>query len=126
MNFLTTLGIGILSAISALLLREFKSPIAPLVTLSGGILLLLSLLSRLSPLILWAESLANTLPEIVGETAGKVLAVGLLTSFGAETCTELGAASLASKLELAGKLEILLLSLPLFCELFSRVEALLS
>ena len=126
MNLLTTLGIGLLTATSALLLKELKSPIAPLVTLSGGILLLLTVFSRLSPIVAWAEGLSDSLPAVVGETVSKVLAAGVLTSFGADTCNELGAASLATKLELAGKLEILLLSLPLFKELFSRVEVLLS
>ena len=80
MSLLTTLGVGVLTAVSALLLRELKSPIAPLFTLSGGLILLLSLLPRLSPIIAWAETLAGSLPAVVGETVGKVLAAGLLTA----------------------------------------------
>ena len=106
MNLLTTLGVGVLAAVSALVLKECKSPLAPLFTLSAGLVLLLSLIPR--------------------ETVGKVLAAGLLTSIGTDVCCELGAPSLGAKLELAGKIEILLLSLPLFGELFSRVEVLLS
>ena len=126
MNLLATVGIGILTAISALLLRECKSPLAPLLTLSAGITLLLALIPRLSPIVAWAEGLSDTLPAVVGETVGKVLAAGILTSIGVETCAELGAPSLGARLELAGKLEILLLALPLLRELFSRVEALLA
>ena len=126
MNLLATVGIGILTAISALLLRECKSPLASLITLSAGIAILLSTLPRLSPLIAWVETLSNTLPAVVGETVGQVLAAGILTSIGAETCSELGAPSLGARLELFGKIEILLLALPLLRELFSRVEALLS
>lgn len=126
MTLLSTVGIGILCAVSALLLRECKSPIAPFLTLGGGILLLTSLLPRLSPFIAWAETLADTLPKTVGETVGKVLAAGVLCHMGAEACCDLGAPSLGAKLELAGKVEILLLSLPLLGELFSRVEALFS
>ena len=126
MSLLTTLGVGMLTAVSALMLRELKSPIAPLFTLSGGLILLLSLLPRLSPIIAWAEALAGSLPAVVGETVGKVLAAGLLTAIGAETCAELGAPTLGTRLALAGKLEIMLLSLPLLKELFARVEALLS
>ena len=126
MNLLATVGIGILIAISALLLRECKSPLAPLVTLMTGIALLLSILPRLSPIIAWAEELSSTLPAVVGETVGKVLAAGILTAIGSETCSELGAPSLGARLELFGRIEILLLALPLLRELFSRVEALLS
>ena len=123
---LITVGIGVLTALAALLLRECKSPLSSLLTLSGGILLLLGFFPRISPILSWAQSLAGTLPSVVGETVGKVLAAGLLTSIASDVCTELGAPSIGAKLELAGKLEILLLSLPLLGELFSRVEALLS
>lgn len=126
MSLLTSLGIGILSALATLVLRESKSPIAPLCTLSGGILLLTLLFSRLSPLLSWAQTLSHALPEAVGETVGKVLAAGFLCGTAAEICTDLGATSIAAKLTLLGKAEILLLSLPLLKELFSRVEVLLS
>ncbi|MBE6656433.1 MAG: hypothetical protein E7609_06180 [Ruminococcaceae bacterium] len=126
MNFLPTLGIGVLTAVSALVLRECKSPLAPFLTLSGGILLLSTLISRLTPVVLWADELLSFLPDTVGETVGKVLAAGFLCGTAAEICTDLGAPTVGAKLELVGKIEILLFSLPLLKELFSRVEALLS
>ena len=126
MTLLPTLGIGVLCALAALVLKECKSPLAPLLTLLGGILLLLGIIPRLTPLLSWAQTLEDALPHAVGETVGKVLAAGFLCGIGSDICTELGAPSLASKLELAGRVEILLLSLPLLTELFARVEALLS
>lgn len=126
MTLLPTLGIGVLCALAALVLKECKSPLAPLLTLLGGILLLLGIVPRLTPLLSWAQTLEDALPHAVGETVGKVLAAGFLCGIGSDICTELGAPSLASKLELAGRVEILLLSLPLLTELFARVEALLS
>ena len=121
MTLLSTLGIGVLCAVAALVLKECKSPLAPLLTLLGGILLL-----RLSPLVTFAQTLEGALPHAVGETVGKVLATGFLCSIGSDVCTELGAPTLAGRLELAGKIEILLLSLPVLTELYARVEALLS
>lgn len=126
MTLLSTLGIGVLCAAAALVLKECKSPIAPLLTLLGGILLLLCLVPRISPLLAWAKKLEGALPHAVGETVSKVLATGFLCGVGSDVCTELGAPSLGGKLELLGRIEILLLSLPLLSELFSRVEALLS
>ena len=126
MTLLSTLGIGVLCAVAALVLKECKSPLAPLLTLLGGILLLLCLLPRLSPLVTFAQTLEGALPHAVGETVGKVLATGFLCSIGSDVCTELGAPTLAGRLELAGKIEILLLSLPVLTELYARVEALLS
>ena len=126
MNLLSTLGIGVLCAISTLVLRESKSPLAPLLTLSGGLILLTLLITRLTPLLVWAETLSASLPETVGETVGKVLAAGFLCGTAADVCCELGAPSVGAKLELAGKIEILLIALPLLKEMLARVEVLLS
>lgn len=126
MSFSETLGVCLLTAVCALVLRETKSPYASLLTLGGGLLLLLSLFPRIAPLVSWAEEMTALLPPQVGETVGKVLAVGLLSGVGCDICTELGAPTLAARLELVGQIEILLLALPLLRELFSRAEALLA
>lgn len=125
MTLLQTVGISLLCAVAALVLRECKSPLAPLLTLFGGLCLLGTVLPRLSPLVAWGERLAAALPATVGETVGKVLAAGLLCGVGEDVCTDLGAASLGARLALVGKVEILLLALPLLTELFARAEALL-
>ena len=126
MTMLETLGVSLLCAFSALILRESKSPIAPFVTLMGGVLILFSLLPHINTAVGFAASLAASLPAACGETVGKVLAVGFLCGAGADVCTELGAPSLAAKLTLAGKVEMFLLALPLLTELLSRAEALLT
>ena len=125
MTVLTSVGVGVLCALAALVLRECKSPLAPLLTLLGGILLLIALLPRLSPLLSWAEDLASALPSVVGEAVGKVVAVGFLCSVGSDMCLSLGAPTLGEKIEFAGRVEILLLSLPVLTELYARVEGLL-
>ncbi len=126
MSFSETLGVCLLTAICALVLRETKSPYASLLTLGGGLLLLLSLVPRIEPLVSWGKEVSALLPTEVGETVGKVLAVGLLSGVVSDVCTELGAPTVAAKLELIGQLEILLLALPLLRELFFRAEALLA
>lgn len=126
MTLVETVGTSLLCAVAALVLRECKSPLSPLLTLLCGILLFGVILSRVSPLVAFGERLAALLPPVLGETVGKVLAAGLLCGVGADVCTELGASALGERLALFGKVEILLLSLPLFSELFARAEALLS
>ena len=126
MRVTETLGVAILCAVSALVLRECRSPFAPFITLLGGLLILMPLLSSLEEAWSLALTLTRALPEGIGETVGKVLAIGFLSGVGADVCTELGAPSLAKALGFAGKAEILLLSLPLLSELLTRAEALLS
>lgn len=125
MNLIEAVGTSVLCAVAALVLRECKSPLAPLLTVFGGLGLLAGILPRLSALVAWGERLSASLPAAVGETVGKVLAAGLICGIGEDVCTELGAATLGARLSFVGRIEILLLSLPLLEELLTRAEALL-
>lgn len=126
MTISAAVGVGVICAVCTLLLKELRSPLASFVPLLGGVLLLLSVLTRVTPVLDFAQTLSEALPEGLFASAGKVLAAGILCSLGADICSELGAPSLGAHLTLVGKIEILLLSLPVLKELFSRVEALLS
>lgn len=126
MTVAETVGVALLCAVSALILRECRSPIAPFLILLGGLLIWMTILPAIEKTWSFAITLTHSLPSGVGEIAGKVLAIGLLSGAGADVCTELGAPSLATALGFAGKAEILLLALPLLTELLSRAEALLT
>ena len=121
-----TVGVALLVSLLALVLRESKSGIAPLFLLLGGFLLLGAALSRAASLSAVLSFFSTVGLEEETETVVKVLSVGLLTSLGAEACTELGAPTVASKLELCGRVEILVLALPTLQGLLTGILALLS
>lgn len=121
-----TVGLALLVSLTALLLRESKSALAPLLGLGGGILLLLSVLPRLSAFSSLFSLLSSVGLEEETVVVAKVLSVGFLTSMGADACVELGAPSVASKLELCGRVEILLLALPTLTAIVSGALSLLS
>ena len=121
-----TVGVALLCALSALLLRESKSSLAPLLPITGGLLLLLLALPRLSAFSSFFSLLEqNGLGEDCALVA-RILSVGLVTALGADACGELGAPSLATKVELVGKIEILVLALPTLTALLEAAMALLS
>jgi stage III sporulation protein AD len=112
MTPITAVGLALLTAVSAMLVRECGARLALPISLSGGVLLLLSALPKL-------ESSIGVLREL-GAVGGeewlgnllKILAVGYTVEIGADTCRELGEGGLASRLELFGRLEILSLAVP--------------
>lgn len=121
-----TVGTALLLAVLGLVLRESKSGLAPLLLALGGAGLLAAGLSRLCAFSSLSSFLTAAGLEEETETVAKVLSVGFLTSFGADTCAELGAPSLGSKLELCGRIEILVIALPTLNALLSGVLSLLS
>ena len=115
---LKLVGIALLTSLAAMILKGQSGKIAPLVSLSGVLLLLLVFFRRIGGAVAvfcdLAESSALS-PYL--ETLLKVLACGYLTEIGAGVCRELGESGAATALECAGRGEILLLCLPDFLTL---------
>ena len=56
----------------------------------------------------------------------KAVAVGYVSRIGSDVCRDLGADSVAAKVELCGRAELLLLAMPLFAEVLEIAYSLLS
>ncbi len=111
-------GFAVLAAVLILVLKESKSPLAPILSLSSGLLLFCAALSR------YAESeLLYTLAALAEKdevkTVFKILSVGLLTEIGADPCDELGAGTLGKRLVFFGNAEIFFLVFPVLRELLT-------
>ena len=111
---------------AAVVLKQWKSDLLPLLRL--GMILSVSFL-----LISAAAPLVNTLREL-GSTTGiaegtevlcKALGIAILTQCCSNICNECGENSAATGVELAGKLEILLLCLPLLENLLNVAKTML-
>jgi len=118
MSTLQLCGICLLAVLMILLLRQARAEFAPLVSLAVSILLLGTAAAVYFPLREWMESLPLT-----GEMANsitamtKCLGLALITQTTAEVCRDAGEGAIASRVELVGKAEILLLCLPMLKEL---------
>lgn len=120
-------GIGVLCALSALLLQKKEGELAALLRTAGILLVVGFLTVRLGAL---PNGLAAFLEEgDVGEYAAimlKALGIALVSHTCASVCRECGAATVATGVEAAGNLGILLLCLPLLEELVQNAQVLLT
>ena len=115
---LKLVGIATLSALSGLILRGQNGKIAPLLSLSGALLLLLLFFRRIGGAgAVFCDLAERSALSPYLETLLKVLSCGYLAEIGSGVCRELGENSAASALECAGRAEILLLCLPDFLTL---------
>ena len=116
MELFGILGLAIVSAAICLLLRQYKPEFAMAVGIAAGILLFLMILSALSPAF---EAIADLMRRASINSAYtkaiiKTLGVCYVTQLASDACRDAGQTAIASKVELAGKVFIVLLSLPLF------------
>lgn len=123
----SVLGIAIVAVTACVLLQKTNPEFSMAVALITGILIFLFVLSSFTPILETLEYWMNEfhLNNVYFMTVIKTLGVCYLTQLASDTCKDAGYASVASKVELAGKVTILLLALPLFENLLSLTQELI-
>ncbi len=126
MDIFIFVGIGLTGAFCAVMLKQYKSEYAMLVSLATGLIILLLVLSRAEPVF---EAINGYMGKF-GSTGGllllKALGICIVTQLATDTCKDMGESATAAKLELAGKVLIIVLILPLLNELLSIATGLIS
>ena len=116
MNILGIAGIAICAAVVAAMLRRYHQEYAVLVGIAAGIVILIEILTSIAPAIQQINRLLSSagISSQYEVILLKTLGICFLAQFAADACRDAGESALASKMELAGKISIVILSLPLF------------
>lgn len=115
---------AVVIALSSLLVRESGGRLGALVSLAGGVTLLLLFFPRVELLLSEIGRIGS-----VGESEWlrpllRMIAIGYTVEIGADLCRELGESGCAARLELCGRIEIFLLAMPSFLSLLSLAVSL--
>ena len=120
-------GISLITIVLTLILKQYKPEFALICSVAGGLIILVSIIEP-------AKELLDNLISInySGFNASdylkpvlKVVAIGLLTEFGASLSTDSGVSYLAAKIYLAGKISILVTIMPTLIKALNLVLGLL-
>lgn len=109
-------AVAVITAFLAVMLRRSHPEQAMGVTLIAGILMVTAVLGTMAPLLgdirtmLEASGLSSEYIQILF----KALGICVITQLASDACRDAGEQGLAAKTELAGKLTLLALALPLF------------
>ena len=110
----------------ALLVKAWKSDFLPLVRIAAALAFALLLISAATPIISYVEGLIqSTSAAGYAPILFKALGIAILTQRCSEICRECGEGGIATGVELVGKLEILLLCLPLINEILTLARELM-
>jgi stage III sporulation protein AD len=120
-------GLGIVASLVLALLRKERSDLVIGAALVAGILLLFLILPRISSAISVFGNLASEagLEPLYFGIILKVLAISYVADFAAAICRDAGEELIASRVEMAGKVLILVAALPIVQEVLSVVRSLL-
>lgn len=128
MELFRIIGIAIVTALTVIILKNVKPELAFAAMLAGVIVLLVAALDMMKETFsVFDELVALTgIDNAVVKILLKIIGVGYLTEFSADLLNDFGSASLASKVELCGKITILALSLPILRSLLALITDFLS
>ena len=119
-------AIGILCAVTGLLLRPVKPEFAGLVRIAGGILIFGAVALGIGEAVHEAAALfsADGMEQYVSVML-RALGIALLTRICTDLCRDAGESAVASGVELAGKAAILALCLPMIGEILGYAARIL-
>ncbi len=119
MEIMQIIGIGLVSTVIIIILRKQKPEIAVQASIVAGALIFMLLAAKLSAVIELLEEYAGRadIKPAYFNTVLKITGIAYLTEFGAEICRDAGESAIASKIEMAGKVIIVAMAIPVITSL---------
>ena len=126
MNIITICGAAIVTAVLAVMLRSQSPHSAMLLSVAAGAIIILSLLKHLPDTLSGIQSVLADRGINSADIAIllKVMGICFVTEFTCDCVTEAGLLSLSTNISFAGKILVLLTSLPLFQNIINVITTL--
>ncbi|HPD01266.1 MAG TPA: stage III sporulation protein AD [Acetivibrio sp.] len=123
MEIFQIVGLGVVATIIAIVLKAHRPEIAIQISLLTGIIILTVLLGKIAAVVDLLNSYAQkvNIDLIYFSTLLKIIGIAYIAEFGAEVCRDAGEGAIASKVELAGKVIIILLAVPIITSLLDLI-----
>ena len=123
MEIIKIIGIGLISLIIIIIIKQYRPEFAIYVSIVAGILIITISLDKLSGVI----DILTTLSSKTGLNAEylgillKITGIAILTEFAVSICNDAGETAIATKVDLGGKVIIISISIPIIVALLELI-----
>ncbi|MBO7743984.1 MULTISPECIES: stage III sporulation protein AD [Paenibacillus] len=127
MEIIQIVGLGLVATVLVLVVREQKPMFAFLLAAFTGLFIFLFVIGKIETVIGVLEQLADRsgIPSIYLKTVLKIIGIAYIAEFGSQIVRDAGQESIASKIEFAGKILILVMAVPIISVIVETVLGLL-
>jgi stage III sporulation protein AD len=127
MGILQIVCIGIVAITLSSVIKSQKPELALQVSIITGILIFMLVAVKLSAVIDFVKTFSQKadIDSTYIVILLKIVGIAYISEFGAEVCKDAGESSIASKIELAGKVTIVVLAVPIITSLLDLVVKLM-
>ncbi len=128
MDVFTLVAIAVIGAVVCVLIKQYRPEYMPLVAIVTGIIIVVLALPQTGEMLDYLEKISNLsdVDSIYVKTILKALGICIITQLASDTCKDCGQSSIASKVELGGKIAILSISVPFFTSLVETIQKLVN
>ena len=123
MEIIKIVGIGLISLVIIMLLKQYKPEFAIYASILAGILILTLVMDKLTGIINLINSIANKASVNTKFIAllMKITGIAFLSEFAVSICKDSGESAIASKIELGSKIVIISMSIPIITSLLELI-----
>ncbi|GGJ47450.1 stage III sporulation protein AD [Virgibacillus salexigens] len=123
MDILQIVTLGLVASLLFIILKDVNSTFAFFVIVITGIIIFISIIQQIGSIFQLIQTLGAK-AQVDGmylETILKIIGIAYIAELGANITKDAGLASVASKIELAGKIFILLLAVPIITAVIEAI-----
>ncbi|MDR1754498.1 MAG: stage III sporulation AC/AD family protein [Eubacterium sp.] len=127
MNIISLVAIGLIAAVLSIVIKQYKPEFSVYISLAAGVTILAAAVAAITPMLNDISELTESvrISGIYIEVLLKSLAICYISQLAIDVCKDSGETAIAGKLEMASKIAIVAISLPLFNNLVDIVTQLI-
>jgi len=123
MDIMQIVAVGIIAGVMSLAIKKQAPEIALLISIAAAVLIFFMVLPKLSAVFAVLGTVADRIRGDMGfiGTLLQITGIAYIAEFGSQICKDAGEGAIATKIELAGKVMIIVASTPIIMALLSMV-----
>ncbi len=125
MNIIKIIGIGFLTLVISILLKDVKKEFSLYAVIVGTSIILLLSFDTLKNIVEFLENLTRNLKGDFIEVLLKMTGIAILTEYAVSLCKDTGETAIASKIDFGGKIVLIALSIPVISSTLEGLTKLL-
>ena len=123
MEIIKIIGIGLISLIMIILIKQYKPEFSIYISLLAGVIILIMLVDKLAGIVNLIQSIsqkANINSQFLAILI-KITGIAFLSEFAVSICKDSGEGAIANKVELGSKIIIISMSIPIISSLLEII-----
>lgn len=123
MDIVKIIGVGFISLIIIIILKQYKPDFAIYISIIAGAIILLLVMDKLSSIVNLLSSIQNkaNMNNQFLVILLKITGIAFLTEYASSICKDAGESAIATKIDLGGKVLIIAISIPIIQALLELI-----